>query len=406
MQKFLLIFISSVINAGLLSGQLTEHTVLPSQTDPSIDGNNNAHYCYLNDSVTPIDKLLVFFPGTNGNPWDYRMFLQTAANMGYHSIGLCYQNLASINIQVCPATQDPTCHGRARTEIWFGADTHDSIDISYPNSVINRLLKLINYLDNNYSSENWGQYLLTDTTINWQNVVTAGHSQGAGNATFGSKVFCLDRVIMISWIDWMQPGQNPNWITTPGPTPDSVYYGFIHTGDAAIYNGIPTTWNNLGMPAYGPIISADTCFPPYYYTHSLITSAPIDTSSTQVNFHNSTSVDWGTPIDTSTGLPVFLPIWQYLLGADDPVTGMQDITDNADIIVYPNPTKGMINISGNIPEDNNSVTVYSCIGQKLIEVRNSITIDLSDHPDGLYFIVVKTPGYSGSFRIIKEGGMK
>jgi hypothetical protein len=103
--------------------------------------------------------------------------------MGYHVIGLSYQNLESINLEVCPATRDSTCHRRARYEIWFGEDTHDSLHVTPANAVVNRVLKLLNYLADTYPTENWGQYLLSDSTVNWQNVVTASYSHRAENAT-------------------------------------------------------------------------------------------------------------------------------------------------------------------------------------------------------------------------------
>jgi len=82
-----------IIGLTLLSvlsakAQLVEHQVLPSTTDSNINGNNPPHYAYLDNSVNQINKLLLFIPGTNATPWDYRMFQQTAANLGYHSIGL------------------------------------------------------------------------------------------------------------------------------------------------------------------------------------------------------------------------------------------------------------------------------------------------------------------------------
>ncbi len=295
------------------SAQLLQHQVLPSHTDSSIDGNNASHYTYVNKSVASRHKLLLFFPGTNGTPWDYRLFQQTAADMGYHVVGLSYENLASININICPRTFDSTCHGRARYEIWFGEDQHASIEISYANSVMNRLLMLLQYLEMNYPEENWQQFL-SDSTVQWHRIVTAGHSQGAGHAAFASKLFQVDRVIMMSWTDWAQPGKTASWIREPGATPDSAYFGFIHTGDASIYAKIPITWSDFNMLQFGPIVNIDTTSYPYLNSHSLITSVPIDTLMTQANFHNATCVDWATPIDQTAKTPLLLPVWQYLLG--------------------------------------------------------------------------------------------
>ncbi|MFW5761666.1 MAG: T9SS type A sorting domain-containing protein, partial [Cyclobacteriaceae bacterium] len=216
-------------------------------------------------------------------------------------------------------------------------DTHDSISVNYDNSILNRFLKLLNYLDTNFPTENWGQYLLNDTTVNWQSVVIAGHSQGAGHATFGSKFFEMDRVIMFSWVDWMHPGTNPSWITQPGQTPDSAYFGFIHTGDASIYNGIHTTWTNLGMNPFGEITDTDNTSPPYNNSHSLITSAPINHPPTQVNFHNATCVDWVTTI-TQSGDTLYKPVWEYLLGNDlDPTPDANAVKISPDDASYIDP---------------------------------------------------------------------
>lgn len=265
---------------------------------------------------------MLFLPGTNAIPVDYDDVLITAAELGYHSIGLSYENLFSINLEVCPQTTDPTCHGRARREIWLGEDAHDSITVDEPNAIINRTVKLLRYLDTTHPDEGWDQYLIDGDTVDWGRVTIAGHSQGAGNATYGSKLFAMERVLMISWVDWMQPGTNPLWITSPGQTDDAAYFGFIHTGDASIYNGIPTTWSNLGMNPFGPITSVDETPAPYGDTHSLITSAPIDLPPLQSNYHNATCADEFTT-RTPEGEPLYKPVWQYLLGGsvestDDP----------------------------------------------------------------------------------------
>jgi hypothetical protein len=293
-------------------GQIVERQILPSTTDININGNNVAHFVYRDVNVQPLNKLLIFIPGTNAKPWDYRLFQQTAASLGYHSIGLSYENLQSINVELCPATRDPNCHANARSEVWFGENTHNVLQINPSNSIINRLTKLLLYLSRNFPTENWGQYLLNNE-VNWQLIVLSGHSQGAGHAAYGSKFFNVSRVIMISWVDWMFPGTNPPWVTTKGKTPDSAYFGFIHTGDASIYNGIPTTWTNLGMNVFGSITSVDNTTTPYNNTHSLITSAPIDTTSTETNFHNATVVDWVTTMNRTTRKPLYQSVWEYLL---------------------------------------------------------------------------------------------
>lgn len=318
--KQIILYLTFILISSIISrAQIAEIEILPSSTSSLIDGNNVPHHVYLDTTSNAklLNQVLLFTPGTNGTPEDYTLFLKTAAESGYHTIGLTYENLISLNLQVCPATTDPTCHGRARTEVYFGEDTHDSLDVNFENSVINRFAKLLEYLADNYPEQQWEQFLNPEGAIMWEKVVTAGHSQGGGHAAFASKFFNISRVIMISWIDWYAAADNPNWIKTPGPTPDSAYFGFIHTGDASIFNGIPTTWENFGMDAFGEITSVDTANFPYNNTHSLITSANIDSAGTQRNYHNATAVDWMTPIDNQTGIPRYKTVWEYLLGKSE-----------------------------------------------------------------------------------------
>jgi pimeloyl-ACP methyl ester carboxylesterase len=313
MKRAVLVSVFVIVTATSVFAQLLQHQILPNQTDSEINGNNPAHHIYINKGVAALDKLLLFFPGTTGTPRDYRLFQRTAADMGYHVIGLSYENLASININICPRTFDSTCHGRARYEIWFGEDQHPAIEISPANSILNRLLRLLQYLQTTYPEENWQQFL-DGSAIKWERIVTAGHSQGGGHAAFAAKLFPVNRVIMISWTDWAQPGKTASWIREPGATPDSAYFGFIHTGDASIYAKIPITWSDFHMLQFGPIVNIDTTSYPYLNSHSLITSVPIDTVMTQANFHNATCVDWVTPIDQTAKTPLLQPVWQYLLG--------------------------------------------------------------------------------------------
>lgn len=398
------IFIISLTHLCIITAnaQLTEHQVLPGATDININGNNVPHYAYLNNNINQLNKLLLFIPGTNATPEDYRMFEQTAAYLGYHSIGLTYENLQSINIEICPATKDPTCHGRAREEVWFGKDTHDSITVNYDNSIINRLLRLIKHLDINYPAENWGQYLINDTTVNWQSVVIAGHSQGAGHAAFGSKFFQMDRVIMLSWVDWMWPGTNPDWITQPGQTPDSAYFGFIHTGDASIYSGIPTTWTNLGMNPFGAITNIDNMSPPYNNTHSLITSAPINQSPTQTNYHNSTCVDWVTTI-TSNGDTLYKPVWEYLLGKNNPVLNIIETNSTGhSLSVFPNPSNTSISFSSELLKQPYKVMVLNSNGSLVFSTANITCLDVSNLSNGLYFLQIQTGEGMAVQKFIKQ----
>jgi hypothetical protein len=354
--------------------QLNEYIIQPLTTDPAIDGHDADHFVYFNSEAPTLGKLLLFTPGTNATGWDYRMFLKTAADLGYHAVGLSYENLESLNIEICPGTRDATCHGRARREIWLGEDLHDSVDVDVPNSILNRITKLLIYLKEEYPDENWSQYLTPSSEIVWEKVVTSGHSQGAGHAMLGGKMFLVDRVIMFSWVDWMWPGTNPAWITSEGQTPASSLFGFIHTGDASIYNGIPTTWENLGLDDFGLIVNVDSSNPPYDNTHSLITSAPINDEPTQTNYHNATLVDWMTPINSETGESIYKPVWEYLLGREsEPVQGLA-------VRISP---KGFSYIDPEIHNDANKLAYQTGGGEVWLADLDPVTGTFVSQPGGL-----------------------
>ncbi len=129
--------------------------VLPSSTDSLIDGIDTLHYVAINRSIQPQNKLILFFPGTLGKASYYTDLLNTGANLGFHVIGLSYQNPVPIR-DICTASFDTTCHERARSEVWFGNDEHNVINVDTANSIYYRTVRLLQYLDTSFPLDNWG----------------------------------------------------------------------------------------------------------------------------------------------------------------------------------------------------------------------------------------------------------
>jgi hypothetical protein len=292
---------------------LVERRLPPQLCDPLTDGVNAPHVAYRHYGVPANQRLLVFFPGTNGTPWMYREFLKVAATLGYHVIGLSYENTASINLDICPpGTEDLTCHRRAREELWFGHDTHEALEVSLENTILHRLVSLLTELAWRYPGEGWELFLDESQEVTWEWVVTAGHSQGGNHAGYGAKQFEVQRALMFSCTDWVN-GQTADWIRSEGATPASAFFGFIHTQDATIFSTIPATWRDFGMLAFGSLVSVDDGSPPYQHSHTLITSAPLSLPLPEmVDYHNATAVDHATPSDDQ-GRPLFEPVWRTLL---------------------------------------------------------------------------------------------
>ena len=72
-----------------------------------------------------------------------------------------------------------------------------------------------------------------------------------------------------------------------------------------------------------------------------------------------------------------------------------------DIRIYPNPTRGVVTISG---VGEGKVSVFNAVGQNLIDValEPNMEIDMSDFREGIYLFLIRSEGENTMYRIIKE----
>jgi len=68
-------------------------------------------------------------------------------------------------------------------------------------------------------------------------------------------------------------------------------------------------------------------------------------------------------------------------------------------VIYPNPTKGVLNIQSN--DDIKTIVVYNTLGT-LVQTENLKTFSISALPQGMYFINIQTEKGSITKRIIKH----
>ena len=168
-----------VINLNLFS-QLETFYVSPNQTDPDYT-IQDSNYIAINAS-TQINKLFLFFGGSFSSPGNYKFICKVAADMGYDAISLCYPN--GVPVYPLGSTADSLVLDKFRQEICFGTPRSIFVSVDTLNSIYTRTLKLIQYLSVTYPSQNWGQYLLTATTLDWSKIAVSGHSQGSGHAAY------------------------------------------------------------------------------------------------------------------------------------------------------------------------------------------------------------------------------
>jgi hypothetical protein len=307
-----------------------ERQIYATMTDTAITaapGNGEAPHVVINPSpvVSPQGELVVFLPGTQGRPTQYTYILRTAADLGFHAIGLNYPNQTAMG-SLCRTSNNADCYWTARNEVIFGdrVPVDGQTDISPADSIVNRLSKLLVWMDQQHPDEGWGQFLLVDDTVDWSKVVLVGHSQGGGYVGVMAKTVVLDRAVYFSSPDdWNALTDAPaNWtLIKPNVTPADRQYGFGSDADTLVPNAHAFAhWNNLGLakPASGPVL-VDNGAASFSGSHQLYTSLPHNPASTALTaalkYHGITVVDTSTPLDAN-GTPLFATngVWAYLLG--------------------------------------------------------------------------------------------
>jgi dienelactone hydrolase len=289
--------------------------VTPQTTDNQINTNLEPHYVAINRSVAPKNQLFVFFPGTGGLPQYYQLISNRAADLGFHVVNLNYPNDEAVRDLCGAPNADLDCYAKVRLEIKDGTDRTPLVSVNRANSIENRLIKVLSYLQTQFPNDNWTQFLAGNSQIQWSKIVVAGHSQGGGKAGIIARYHPVSRSIMFAAMDFNGVAGAPaNWIARPETTPNATtpdrFFGFSHMRDESVNFNVLTTriWTAYGMNNYGAVVNVDVSAPPYNNTHSLTT----DLNCTNANAHGCIVVDAFTPVGTN-GTAVFRPVWEYLL---------------------------------------------------------------------------------------------
>ena len=310
---FIVTMISLVFLVQNIRAQRQSFFVAPHDTDPAITTNLSGHYVSIDRSVPPKNQLFVFFPGTHGIAANYEVLNNVVAEMGFHAINLTYPNDEAVNSLCGGQNTDLDCYANVRLEILDGTDRTPLVSVNRANSAENRIIKLLIYLRTQYPNDNWGQFLIDDSTINWSKIIVSGHSQGGGHAGILGRYHPVVRVVMFAAMDYNGPARSPaNWIAHPEMTPNASsadkFWGFSHMRDEAVNFTLLTTriYPAYGMPQYGDVVNVDGISPPYGNTHSLTSNLDGCPS-----FHGCIAVDSGLVYEN--GVPVYKPVWEYLL---------------------------------------------------------------------------------------------
>lgn len=311
----ILLFVCCVSAVEPVYAQRQTYFIPPKDTDPQIDTKLQSHYVALNKSAPPKNQLFLFFPGTGGVPFFQQQLSNTAADLGFHVINLNYPNDEEANALCGGGSSDLDCYAKVRLEIIDGTDRTPLVNVNRPNSIENRLIKLLIYLRARFPDDGWGQYLVNDSAIKWSSIVVSGHSQGGGHAGIIGRYHLVARVVMFAAMDYNGVRRSPaNWIAVPGSTPNATpaerFFGFSHQRDDTVNFTLLSmqVWPAYGMNAFGPVVNVDAAAPPYNNTHSLTSNLDTPTG----NFHGCVAVDRNLALQAD-GTPVYKPVWEYLL---------------------------------------------------------------------------------------------
>jgi hypothetical protein len=288
-------------------GAPTEYIVAPSSIDSGLDDSFGSHYVEINPAVSPKGLLFLFFPASLSNPSKDQQIIRSAANNGFHSIGVAYPN-GDVVALLCNNSADKGCQSNIREETFTGQDVSTKVSVNEVNSVISRVTLLIKYLESQHPNEGWKRFLDVDGNIRWDLVRVSGHSQGGGTAGYLAIQKSVDRVCTFSSpADYDNASGLPaEWLFFKSKTSPSRFYGFGDTKDNIVpWANLQQIWTALGLKAFGDPVDVDTAVAGFGGSHMLSTS-----QGNSANGHSIPVVDSATPMDAD-GFPVFRRVWQY-----------------------------------------------------------------------------------------------
>jgi predicted esterase len=213
--------------AGDPTGQVV-YLIKPSQTDSAIQRFDEPHVVVFEPAASAHAQLVIFMPGTGGKPANTLRLLRVVASLGYRVVGLEYDDEPAV-VEVCPHNPRPSCSGDFRHERIFGDGTPSIVNNPQAESIVNRLVKLLDYLDRQYPRSGWGSYL-TGAGPDWSQIIVSGLSQGAGMAAYIAKREPVARVVLFSspW-DFFGLDRTPApWLFEPSATPPERWFAEYH----------------------------------------------------------------------------------------------------------------------------------------------------------------------------------
>src|SRR6187549_3620168 len=177
MKKLITILLFVTATTGF--SQINTFYVNPILTDTSYAAGQDSHLVVRNTTTT-LHKLFLFIGGTGSSTQGYQTISNFAGNLGFDVINLSYPN--TVSAASLANSSDSMVFNNYRQEVCYGTPLSPDVTVDSLNSIYTRTIKLIHYLNATYPTQNWSQYLITPTTLDWSKIAVGGHSQGGGHA--------------------------------------------------------------------------------------------------------------------------------------------------------------------------------------------------------------------------------
>jgi acetyl esterase/lipase len=281
--------------------ELVSYQVKPSDTDARITRFDNPHNVVFNRSTPSSADLFVHMVGTGGVAANRKEYLAIVAAQGYRVISLSYNNTPAV-VARCPRQADPACSGGFRRERLFGENVSAAIDDRPEESIINRLVKLLQHLDREHPGAGWASYLRGDGP-DWERIAFGGHSQGAGMAAYLARQKQVARVVLLSGpTDFLLDRSLAPWIDGPGATPSDRWYALYHQKEATA-SLIADAYRRLRIPES-------------HVRMLTLEHAPFErtVANARVDFYHVSVYRWPFTPKVADGTAAYLQDWLFLVG--------------------------------------------------------------------------------------------
>jgi hypothetical protein len=294
---------------------LKTYPIAPQDTDAAIEAPRDPHFIAFDSGAPSRGQLFLFLRGMAGVPADTSLIVRQAAANGFHAVGLAYPNVARL-LDLCEKNADEQCFEKVRLETIDGQDRTPLLTITRPNSVINRLTKLIAHLATRFPSDGWSAYIDGEGP-RWSKVRLGGQSEGGTHVALIARDHEVARLCMLeSPVDLIGAAATagrrvPPWIASARMTPVDRHYGVRHLRSSSVNAAaFAQAWTAFGMDRFGPAVATDTASPPYGGSHHLTTDAEPSNDGRPNLSHRSVAYD-SAVAKTPSGQPVLAPAWQY-----------------------------------------------------------------------------------------------